>query len=457
MRLIAVLSLVLLSFPAQAQTFNAEEFTLNNGVQVVVIPNHRAPVVTHMLWFKAGAADEDAGRSGLAHYLEHLLFKGTDKQAPGEFSKTVKTLGGNDNAFTSQDFTAFYESVAVDNLPKIMEMEADRIVNLKVPDDHYKSEKSVVLEERRQRTDNEPRAIFGEQMNSALYINHPYAIPVIGWMDEIKLYEWPDVKAFYDKWYAPNNTVLVVSGDITAKKLKPLAEKYYGVIPVKDIKPRIRPQIPPGNSQVLVTLRDKTVRQPGLNKIYLAPAESRNRSDSLALQVLSEIMDGGATTRLYKNLVVEGKKATGAGMNYNSTALDYGSITFYATPAENVSLEEINAAIQEQIQMVVKDGVTDEEVEDAVQRLKDDAVYARDSLAGPAMIFGAALTTGSTVSDVENWSGDIAKVTATQVKEAAQRYLDDAKPWIRPAVTGYMLPAAEPAAEIKAEEPGDVQ
>jgi zinc protease len=440
MRYIAVLALALLTFPAQAKTFNAEQFTLDNGMQVVVIPNHRAPVVTHMLWFKVGAADELPGRSGMAHYLEHLLFKGTEKQAPGEFSKTVKTLGGNENAFTSQDYTAYYESIAVANLPKIMEMEADRVQNLKVPNEHYQSEKSVVLEERRQRTDNEPRAIFGEQINSTLYINHPYANPVVGWMSEIEKYEWADVKSFYDQWYAPNNAILVISGDITAKQVKPLAEKYYGALKPKEIPERIRPQIPPGNSKTLITLQHETVQQPAFQKTYLAPTEARNRSDSLALQVLSEIMDGGPTTRLYKTLVVDAKKATNVGMNYNSNALDYGSISLYATPAENVSLTEIQKLVEQEIIRVLNEGVSEQEVKEAVQRLQDEAVFARDSLAGPAMIFGAALTTGSSIDDIENWPDDIAKVTAGQVKEVAEKYLNDASPWIRPAVTGHMLP-----------------
>ncbi len=442
MRLILALALLLLPSHAQAQTFGAEEFTLQNGMQVVVIPNHRAPVVTHMVWYKVGAAEEAPGKSGMAHYLEHLLFKGTEKIAPGEFSRAVKTMGGNDNAFTSQDYTAFFQSISVDHLETVMEMEADRMLNTNPPEDHFKSEKDVVLEERRQRTDNDPRAIFQEQLNSTLYTNHPYSIPVIGWMDEIKLYEWKDVKAFYDQWYAPNNAILVVSGDITAKELKPVAEKTYGTLPRKNVPERLRPQIPPANGDTLLTLRDPSVHQPAIVKTFLAPSESRNRADSLPLQVLSEIMDGGPTTRLYKNLVVDQKKATNVQFYYNATALDYGSISLSAMPATGVTLEELDRLIADEIAKILKDGVSETETKDAIQRLQDEAIYARDSLAGPAMIFGAALTTGSTVADIENWPADIAKVTPEQIKDAAMRYLDETKPWIRPPVTGYMLPAA---------------
>lgn len=455
MKFLIFLALLCLPLPALAQTFGAEEFTLENGLQVVVIPNHRAPVVTTMLWIKAGRADEKPGSSGMAHYLEHLMFKGTQKLAPGEFSKTVKTLGGNDNAFTSQDYTAYYASVSADNLPKIMEMDADRLVNLNPPEDHYKSEKAVVLEERRQRTDNDPRAMFGEQLNSLLYINHPYALPVVGWMTEIEKYEWADVKSFYDTWYAPNNAILIVSGDITVAQLKPLAEKYYGPVAKKNIQARKRPAIPPAPSPAVLTLHHPDIHQSVSQKIYLAPSESTNREDSLALQILADIMGGSASARLYQSLVVNQKKATSVAFNYNATALDYGSITLGGTPAAGVSPEELGTLVNTEIRKAIETGVTENEVKESIQRLQDLAVYARDSVTGPAMIFGAALTTGSSVADVENWPADIAKVTPAQVQAVAAKYLDDSKPWVRPAVIGYLLPEEKPAP--KTEGDADVQ
>lgn len=447
--LLATLSLPL---PAFAQTFGAEEFTLSNGLQVVVIPNHRAPVVTSMLWMKVGAADEKPGSSGMAHYFEHLMFKGTPKYRPGEFSKTVKMLGGEDNAFTAQDYTAYFESVSVENLPKVMEMDADRLVNLAPPADHYASEKQVVIEERRQRTDNDPRAIFGEQMNSTLFVNHPYGKPVIGWMSEMEKYEWQDVKGFYDTWYAPNNAVLIVSGDITGADLKPLAEKYYGDVPKKNLPPRKRPQIPPALGDAVLSLHDSSIHQSIFQKTYLAPAEAINRADSLALQVLAEILSGGPSARFYKNIVMTQKKATGVDFDYNANALDYGTISIGGTPADGISPEELGKALGTEIRNVITAGVTENETKDAIQRLQDEAVFARDSVTGPAMIFGIALTTGSSVADVENWAADIAKVTPAQIKDAAARYLDDSKPWIRPAVTGYLLPEEKPeeAPESKA-------
>lgn len=450
--ILVFLLLLVTALPARAQTFGAQEFTLANGMQVVVIPNHRAPVVTHMVWIKVGGADNLPGRSGMAHYFEHLMFKGTKTMAPGDFSKIVKTLGGEDNAFTGQDYTAYFQSIAVENLPKVMQMEADRMQNLAPPEAHFQSEKAVVLEERRQRTDNDPRAMFNEQINSALYINHPYATPVVGWMDEIEKYDWADVKSYYDTWYAPNNAILVVSGDITAEKLKPLAEKYYGAIPKKNIPARVRPNIPPAPAATLLTLRHPSVHQSVFQKIYLAPTEGKEKQDSLALQVLAEIMNGGPTARLYKSIVAFQKKATGVAFDYNSTMLDYGAIIVGATPAEGTTPEDVSILIGAEIKKVIESGVTEAEVKQAVQALQDEAVFARDSVAGPAMIFGAALTTGSSVSDVESWAQDIAKITPAQIQAAAAKYLDDTRPWIRPAVTGYLLPmepenAPEPAKE----------
>jgi zinc protease len=375
---------------------------------------------------------------------------------PGNFSKTIKTLGGDDNAFTSQDFTAYHESVAVQHLQKVMEMEADRMLNLSVPAEHYASEKQVIIEERRQRTENDPRALFGEQMQSTLFVNHPYGKPVIGWMKEMSSYEWPDVKAFYDKWYAPNNAILVVSGDITAAQLKPLAEKIYGVLPTKALPTRVRPEVPPAIAPIVMTLHHETINQPMYQRMYIAPGCRQNKKDCLALQVLEEVLDGGSTTRLYQSLVVEQKKATSVQFSYSGDALDYGTLSLGAVPAENVTPVEIGNLIEAQIASVIEKGVTDVEVSEAAQRLKDEAVYARDSVMGPAMIFGYALATGSSIADVENWPNDIANVTAADVQRVAKEYLSVDKPWIRPAVTGYLLPEEKPTAPAPVGVPAPV-
>jgi zinc protease len=446
MKHIILLAFLFLAAPAAAKTFGASEFTLENGMSVVVIPNHRAPVITHMVWYKVGAADEEPGLSGMAHYLEHLLFKGTEKLEPGEFSKIVKTLGGNDNAFTGQDFTAYFQSIAVQNLPRVMEMEADRMLNANPPTEHYQSEKGVVLEERRQRTDNDPRALFGEQMQSLLFINHPYARPILGWMSEIEQYEWGDVKPFYDRWYAPNNAILILSGDITVEKAKALAQKYYGGLPRKEVPKRIRPALAPAPASTVLYMEDPAIHQPVFQRMYAAPAEAREKKYSLALTVLADIMAGGPTARLYKRLVAEQKKATSVSFDYSASALDYGRITLAATPVPGVTTKEIEERIDAEIKTLLENGVSAGEVRDSIQQLQDDAIFARDSVSGPAMIFGVALTTGSTVEDVENWPENIGKVSVDDVMAAARKYLDPENPWIRPPVSGHMNPAPQPAA-----------
>lgn len=396
-----------------------------------------------MVWYGVGAADEPQGLSGMAHYFEHLMFKGTDTLAPGEFSKIVKKLGGNGNAFTGQDYTAYFQSISKEHLPRILEMEADRMVNLKPPADHFASEKKVVIEERRQRTENDPKGLFFEQMLSALYINHPYGTPVIGWMNEIEGYEWDDVKTFYETWYAPNNATLIISGNVTADEVRPLVEKTFGGIKAKDIPKRIRPDIPPAIGETLMQLRHETINQASYSNVRLAPSYAQNKQDALALQVLEEVMSGGPTTRLYKSLVVDQKKAVAASLSYQSSALNNTTIWLSATPADDVPLEEIETLLMAEIQKTIDDGVTETEVSSAIQRMTDAAIFARDSVSGPAMIMGRELMSGSTVDDVENWPQDIAKITTTDVQRVAKTYLDNNTPWKRKSITAHLLPMEE--------------
>ncbi len=425
---------------ASAAVFNAESFTLDNGMKVVVIPNHRAPVVAHMVWYQVGAADEPQGLSGMAHYFEHLMFKGTKKLEPGEFSRIVKSLGGRDNAFTGQDYTAYFQTIAVEHLESMMEMEADRMANLDVPADHFASEKNVVIEERRQRTENDPRSLFFEQMKSALFINHPYGTPIIGWMDEIQKYEWEDVKVFYDQWYAPNNATLVISGDVTAASIRPMAERTYGKLKSKDLPPRKRAFVPPSHGKTTMTLRHERIHQASLNEIYMTPAAKDDKKTDLALQVFQEIMSGGSTTRLYNNLVVEKKKAISVSLAYRGDALDYGTISLSGKPAEGVSLEELQSLLHDEIKDIIQNNVTEAEVKDAIQRLQDSAVFARDSLQGPAMTFGFALAIGKDIDDIENWPENIGRITAADIQKAVTTYLNPDKPWHRQPITGFLLP-----------------
>jgi zinc protease len=438
--------------PAREKIFNAETFTLDNRLQIVVIPNHRAPVVTHMVWYKVGAADEQPGHSGSAHFLEHLMFKGSTGLAPGEFSKKVRALGGEDNAFTGQDYTAYHQSIAVEYLKDVMTMEAGRMRGLNPPAEEFASENKVILEERRQRTDNNPGARLAEQMNALLYINHPYGRPIIGWANEMAALTWPDTKAFYDRWYAPDNAILVVAGDVTGQQVYDMAKEIYGPIAKSGkIPERARPVSPPLKGKAEVRLTDPNVREPVVQTGFRVPSSRTNKQESLALEVLDEIMGGGPTSRIYKSLVVEQKIATSAGLSYRSESWDDTEVYVYATPAPNQDLAVVKNSLENELRKVVASGVTEKELSDAITRLQTGAIYARDSLSGPAMIFGSALTSGLTIDDVEYWTYDIASVTAADVNNVAQKYLNPDATFEHSPVTGYLLP--EQKTEAPQEEP----
>ncbi len=421
---------------AEKGVFFPETFTLSNGMQVVVVTNPRVPVVTHMVWYKVGAADEPLGESGLAHFLEHLMFKGTEEMPPGAFSRTVAKNGGRDNAFTSWDYTAYFQNVARDRLELVMKMEADRMSNLRLTDQEVYPERDVIIEERRQRVENEPADRIGEQINATLYVHHPYGIPIIGWPKEIAALTREDAESFYKTWYAPNNAVLVVSGDITAEELKPLAEKYYGGIPARAVPERNRVQEPPMSTARRVILRDEEVRQPSIRRSWLAPSYRTDKEGhAYPLQVLSEIMSGGPTSRLYRSLVVDQRIATSAWLGYSPSAWDITSLAAGASPAPGVPMDKLEAALEAEIQKLVEKGVTEEEVATAKKRMLAEAAYARDSLTGPAQTLGAAITTGQTIDDVENWPVRIDAVTADQVNAAARAVLGKTN-----HVTGLLLP-----------------
>jgi zinc protease len=442
--------------PSGEGVFNPETFTLPNGMQVVVVNNPRVPVLTHMVWYKVGAADEEEGKSGIAHFLEHLMFKGTDELAPGEFSRIVARNGGRDNAFTSWDYTAYFQNVASDRLELVMKMEADRMADLQLTDEAVLPERDVVREERRQRTDNEPGSRLSEQVNATLFVHHPYGRPIIGWDAEVSRLDREDAQGFYKKWYAPNNAVLVVAGDVTAEALRPLAEKYYGAIPAREVPERRRVDEPPLEAERRVILRDPEVRQPAYRKLFLAPSYRRGETrHAYPLQVLSEILGGGATSRLYRELTVEKRLATGAASGYSPTSYDLSVFGLYASPTPETPVEELEEALNGVVAELLDKGVTAEEVETAKKRLEREAIFARDSLQGPAQTFGATLATGGTVEEVETWPERIAAVTVEEVNEAARAVLGQSG-----FVVGLLLPHGEdvraagaPAARPAAQAP----
>lgn len=418
---------------AIAKAFDAKEFFLPNGMQVVLIENHRAPVVTHMVWYKVGAADEDIGHSGLAHFFEHLMFKGTESVPAGEFSKRVKRLGGNDNAFTSLDYTAYFQNVPVKHLGTVMQMEADRMRNLDVSDENIFTERDVIIEERKERVDNNPSGILREEINSALFANHPYRIPVIGWMSEIKSLTPDSVRAFYNKWYAPNNAILVVSGNITLEELKPLAEKYYGVIPPSPLPETTYPAPAPIKAEHRIKLKDPRVGSPTIQMTYRAPRGSE------ALQILADAFGGHSTTPFYKSLVIDQKLAVQAGVYYSAVAKDISTFTLYALPAPGVDLETLELSIKAEVDLLLENGLPNDAINQSKQRLIDAVNFERDSLTGPARIIGRALASGFALDDVENWPDDVKAVTKDNIYAARDTVFNGQdKP-----IIGYLVPETE--------------
>jgi zinc protease len=412
-------------------------FTLGNGLQVLVIPDHRTPVVTQMIWYKVGSADETPGKSGLAHFLEHLMFKGTSKHPAGEFSQTVLRIGGNENAFTSTDYTGYFQRVPRDQLAKMMEFEADRMTGLILKDENVLPERDVVLEEFNMRVANNPDARLNEQMMAALYLNHPYGRPVIGWRQEIEKLDREDALAFYKRFYAPNNATLVIAGDVDASEVRPIAERTFGevapqpAIPVK----RTRPQEPTPAAPRTVTLSDARVEQPSVRRYYLVPsAATAADGESPALDVLAQLMGSGSNSYLYRALVVDRPLAVSASAGYQGTSLDATQFMISASPKPGVEFAQIEQVIDGVISDVGQNAVRAEDLERVKTQLIAEAIYAQDNQATLARWYGGALTTGLSIEDIRSWPDRIRAVTAEQVRDAAQKWLDKKR-----SVTGYLI------------------
>jgi zinc protease len=422
-------------------------FTLGNGLQVLVIPDHRTPVVTQMIWYKVGSADETPGKSGLAHFLEHLMFKGTAKHPAGEFSQTVLRIGGNENAFTSTDYTGYFQRVPREQLPRMMEFEADRMTGLILKDENVLPERDVVLEEYNMRVANNPDARLTEQIMAALYLNHPYGRPVIGWRPEIEKLDREDALAFYRRFYAPNNATLVIAGDVDAKDVRPMVERTFGAVAAQPAIParRLRPQEPEPVAPRTVTLSDPRVEQPSVKRYYLVPsAATAAAGESPALDVLAQLMGNGSNSYLYRALVVDRPLAVSASAGYQGTSLDATQFVIAASPKPGVDFAQIEQVFDSVIADVAQNPVRAEDLERVKTQLIAEAIYAQDNQATLARWYGAALTSGLSVEDIRNWPDRIRAVTADQIREAAQKWLDKKR-----SVTGYLIKDTAPKREEK--------
>lgn len=404
---------------------NLESFTLDNGLQVVVIPDRRAPVVTHMIWYKVGSADEPEGQSGVAHFLEHLMFKGTHDHPNGEFSKMVADRGGQENAFTSTDYTAYFQKVAKQHLPLMMKLEADRMENLVLSDEVVTPERDVVLEERRMRVDSEPGSRLQEALNSITFVNHPYGSPVIGWQSEIEALNKEAAIAFYDRFYTPNNAVVVIAGDVDVDAVRKLAQETYGKV-ARRAEPgeRLRPAEPPLAGERRIAVSDPRVRQESLSQIWIVPSQTTGEGRTPeALDILSYILGEGPSSRLHKALVLDQEAALSAGAYYQGSALDNGRFGLYAVPRPGYTLEDMERLIAAELQKLLETGVTEDEVKRARNSMVASAIYAQDSQSGLARLFGGALTTGQTIENVQTWPSQVQAVTPEDVLDAARTYL----------------------------------
>ncbi len=440
-----LLGVILIASPARAFVEGVETFDLDNGMQVVVIPDRRAPVVTHMVWYRVGAADEPIGQAGIAHFLEHLLFKGTKNNPDGAFSKYIASVGGQENAFTSSDYTAYFQRVAKEHLGDMMRFEADRMANLILTEAVVDPERDVVIEERKSRTDNNPGAQMSEALSAALWFEHPYGRPVIGWMNEIENLTLEHAISFYDRYYTPNNAILIVAGDVTTDEVRRLAEETYGKVERRaETPPRMRAEEPVHRTHRMVRLQSPLVTQASMMRTYVVPSYTTAHNNGAgwegeALDLFAELAIRGSTSALYQKLVVEEKIAVSIGGYYRGSALDDTELAIFATPAPDVSLGELEAAIDRELAAFLDSEIAEEDLARVKRSVLAGAIYAQDSQQTLARVFGIALTTGGTVERVLAWPDRVRAVTAEQILEVGRKYLLKTR-----SATGYLVPPTPP-------------
>lgn len=433
-RIFAALAVMTMAFPALASD-RVSNFRLENGMEVVVVEDHRAPVVVHMVWYRAGSADEPPGDSGVAHFLEHLLFKGTKTLAPGEFSATVARNGGTDNAFTSYDYTAYFQRVAADRLELMMRMESDRMVNIQLGPKEILTERDVIIEERNQRVENSASALFREQMSAAQFLNHHYGVPIIGWRHEMTELTLEDALSYYQTYYSPNNAILVVAGDVTPDEVRRLAEQYYGAIPANpDLPERARAQEPDQMAERRMVFEDPRVAQPYVARSYLAPErDSGAQETAAALTMLAEILGGGTTSVMAEKLQFDEQIAVQTGAWYGGMSLDDTTFNVYVVPTAGVTLQDAEDAMDQVIADFMKGGIDAEQLDRIKMQIRASLIYEQDNVSSIANEYGRALSQGLTVEDVQAWPDILQAVTEEDIMAAAADVFNR-----KNAVTGWL-------------------
>ncbi len=418
-----VLCCVLWTGLTQAEVF---EKTLSNGLKVIVKEDHRAPTVVQQIWYRAGSMDENTGTTGVAHVLEHMMFKGTKSVPAGEFSRRIAAAGGRENAFTSYDYTAYFQQLHKSQLPLAMKLEADRMHNLVLSKQEFDKEIKVVMEERRWRTDDEAHALMEEKLMAAAYQEHPYHNPVIGWMKDLENMTDADAQAWYKAWYEPNNATLVVAGDVQAKEVFALAQRYYSAIPAGAL-PRRKPLGEAAQLGIKRIVVKAPAELPYLIMSYHAPTLRDVEKDwkPYALSVLAGVLDGNESARLNKSLVREQQVAMSVGAGYDSTSRGPSMFTLEGTPASGKTVAELEAAIRAQLQAVVRDGVSEEELKRVRAQITAAEVYKLDSVFYQAMQIGQLESIGLSHRDIPLMLKKLQAVTAQQVQDVASDILQD--------------------------------
>ena len=419
-----VFAVAITAAPAHAAQGDVHEHVLANGMKIVVMEDHRAPTVASMVWYKAGSMDELSGTTGVAHVLEHMMFKGTKGNAPDMFARTIAAAGGRDNAFTNRDYTAYFQQLHKSKLPLAMRLEADRMRNLTLSEKEFEKEIKVVMEERRWRTEDKPRSLVYEQLMAVAFLAHPYRWPVIGWMNDLESMTIQDLRQWYHRWYAPNNATLVVVGDVKPEQVFKLAQRYYG-----KYKPIALPVRKPQDEPLQQGIRRVTVKAPAklpyliMGYRVVPLRDARNDWEPYALEVLAGVLDGHPAARLNRELVREARIAQSVGTGYDLLARGPSIFLLEGTPSEGRTVAELEAALREQVRRIVDEGVGEEELNRVKAQVVANQVYSRDSMFYQAMQIGQLEMVGLSYKDLDVLIQKLQAVTADQVREVAKKYL----------------------------------
>ncbi|WP_353432221.1 pitrilysin family protein [Polynucleobacter sp. MWH-UH23A] len=415
------------SWAADKNPSDTHEFQLSNGLKLIVREDHRAPTVAHMVWYRAGSMDETNGRTGVAHVLEHMMFKGTDKVKAGEFSRLVAAVGGRENAFTSRDYTAYFQQVEKSKLEEVIKLEADRMSNLNFDDAEFLKEIQVVMEERRLRTEDNPSSLLNEALMATAFMSSPYRHPVIGWMNDLQNMTASDARDWYRSWYKPNNATVVIAGDVDVQQVLAIVEKYYGAVSAKELPVR-KPQIEPvqrGMKQVQVKAPADSAQFTMAWKVPRLEPGKLDEPDSYALELLTAVLDGYDNARLNRSLVKQEKVVNDIGVGYDMISRGPALFVISATLAKGKTIEQAQSSIRKALNEIKKNGILESELKRIKVRILSDQIYKRDSIFGQAMEIGGTEMAGFSWREIDSMLERMQSITPEQVQAVAKKYLVD--------------------------------